>query len=196
MGLSSRSCGVDPVFPTLKRGEEIIDVTGGSSSSMVSDRRNDRSKVVRIEQIFQEANSRYFDGRIPRPEFKLNRRMKKAGSVDLHRWQMDISISYHDRYGWDEELRNTVKHEMIHLYLRMIGRPTGHSPYYKEIMEEIGCTLHSKPNRRPFKYVFECPHCRKEYKTRKWIGKRYSCGTCSHGVFNRKYLLEFKRELR
>ena len=156
----------------------------------------ERSKYRKIEQIFQDANSRYFGGTITEPKFRLNRRMRNAGRVDLNAWQMDISISYHEKYGWDGELRNTVKHEMIHLYLKQIGKPTGHNQCFREMVARIECTLHSKPNKRSYKYIFECPHCLKEYRTRKWIGERYSCGKCSHGSFNGKYVLEFKKRLR
>jgi len=165
------------------------------SISMGIDRTSEAPKYRKIQHIFDDANRRFFRGTIPQPRLKLNNRMKKAGSVDLSSWQMDISVSYHDRYGWGDELKNTVKHEMIHLYLKTVGKPTGHNRYFKEIMERVACSLHSKPNRRPHKYVFECPRCRKEYKARKWIGKRYSCGTCSQGTFNRRYILEFKRRL-
>jgi predicted SprT family Zn-dependent metalloprotease len=155
----------------------------------------EKSKYRKIGQLFDDVNSEYFEGRIKQPTFKLNRRMRNAGRVDLSAWQMDISISYHDKYGWDGELRNTIKHEMIHLYLKQIGKPTGHNKHFREMMGEIECTIHSKPNKRPYKYVFECPHCGKEYRTRKWIGKRYSCGKCSQGRFNKKHVLELKKNL-
>ena len=161
---------------------------------MVAHSMNEK-KLKRIEEVFHEVNRRHFDGKIIKPAFKLNRRMKKAGSVNLLRWAMDISISYHDKYGWNGELINTVKHEMIHIHLKLIGKPTGHNKYFKEVMERIGCTLYAKPNKRSYKYIFECPHCRKEYKARKWIGKRYSCGECSERRFNKEYILELKERL-
>lgn len=163
--------------------------------SMATRSMNEKSKLGKIEGIFDDVNRRHFHGKITKPAFQLNKRMQKAGSVDLSKWQMDISISYHDKYGWDGELRNTVKHEMIHFYLGITRKPTGHNRYFKELMEKLGCTLHSKPNKRPYKYIFECPHCRKEYKARKLLGKRYSCGKCSDGRFNRKYILQFKARL-
>jgi SprT-like protein len=156
---------------------------------------NENSRLRKIERIFSEVNGTFFNGSVTKPKFKLNSRMRKAGRVNLGTMEVEISISYHDTYGWDSELTNTVKHEMIHLYMKEAGKPAGHNRSFKEVMARIGCTLHSRPNKRPYKYVFECPRCGKEYKTRKWIGARYSCGPCSVGRFNREYILKLKERL-
>jgi predicted SprT family Zn-dependent metalloprotease len=166
-----------------------------TSTAVVRDSNDEHLKYRRIERIFHDVNRRYFGEKIKKPEFRLNRRMRKAGSVDLRTWRVDISVSYHDKYGWDEELRNTLEHEMIHLYLKIAGKPTGHNRHFKEIMERIGCTLHSKPNKGSYRYIFVCPRCGKEYKARKWIGERYSCGVCSQDIFDRQYVLQFKSRL-
>lgn len=161
----------------------------------ITDAMDERCKLRKIEQIFDHVNRVHFDREIRKPTFRLNRRMRKAARADLIRWQMDISTSYHDRYGWDGELRKTIKHEMIHFYLKTAHKPFGHTKYFKEIMEQIGCDLYCKSNKRPYRYIFECPSCRKEYRARKWMAGRYSCGECSNGRFNKKHVLELKRRL-
>jgi predicted SprT family Zn-dependent metalloprotease len=151
----------------------------------------------KIEEIFDSVSREHFNGELKQPVFRLTKRMKRgAGQVDLAKWEMAISVPYHDRYGWHAELENTVKHEMIHLFLGQTGNPAGHNRLFKKIAMQINAPFYCKNMpKRPYRYLFECPSCKREYKTRKWMGKKYSCGECSGGRFDRKYMLSFKETL-
>jgi predicted SprT family Zn-dependent metalloprotease len=151
-----------------------------------------------IERVFDRVNRKYFHGEVERPVFKLSNRMKRrAGQVNLSRWEMTISVPYHDRYGWDGELENTTKHEIIHLFLRQTRKPSGHNRLFKEIANRIDAPYYSREMpQTSFRYLFECPNCKREYKVRKWIGGRYSCGKCSNGRFDKRYILVIRETLR
>ncbi|NIS71510.1 MAG: hypothetical protein GTO12_22020 [Proteobacteria bacterium] len=154
-------------------------------------------RLKKVERLFDRVNREHFHGEIKRPIFRLSNRMKsRAGQVNLIGWEMIISVPYHDRYGWDGELENTTKHEVIHLFLRQKRKPSGHNRLFKEIANRIGAPYYCKAMpKRPYRYIFECPNCKREYKARKWIGSRYSCGKCSNGRFDRNYGLTLKERL-
>ena len=97
---------------------------------------SDSSKYIRltrpkIEQIFDECNAKYFNNEVEKPrKFELWTNNKKCvGWVRAIRDRRKASGHYtilhiSSRYRWTEEnLRNTILHEMIHLYIKDYLQP-------------------------------------------------------------------------
>ena len=122
-----------------------------------------------------------------------------AGRVVYAPWEMSISIPYHNRFGWDTELQDTVKHEMVHLYLKTINRPPWHTVEFKVICRVIGATFHAKPMPAPDRYEWQCPCCKVVISTRRRIS-RSACLVCCEKYNNGKYTAQFNfillRDLR
>lgn len=92
------------------------------------------------------------------------------------------------------EYTDTILHEIAHA---LVGHGHGHDMVWKRKALEIGCNgkrLYQGEKRVEGKYVANCPCCsRTFYKHRMSVNtKESSCGFCSGGRFNRKYLLIFK----
>src|SRR3990172_6251065 len=156
----------------------------------------DREELLKgIKALFNSFNQEYFQGEIPEPEFMLSRRMSSsAGYASSKAWQIGISLPYHNKYGWDGELKNTLKHEMIHLYLSMKKRPDSHTSEFKLLCQRLGCSVHAKQmTSRIIKYVYHCPSCKRKYYYR--VKVELACGRCCNGVYNSKYKLNLWRIL-
>jgi predicted SprT family Zn-dependent metalloprotease len=156
-----------------------------------------------IAQTFAEVNHAYFDGVIPAPAIILNTKMTHtAGRVWIDQWTMEISSAYHDHYGWEAELVCTVKHEVIHLYLAHMKRPSGHTKEFKAICARIGTSRWCRPmpRRRPrYLYLVQCPQCH----VPRWRGSwstGLACGECCDRYNDGRYSPQFgltlvKREI-
>jgi predicted RNA-binding Zn-ribbon protein involved in translation (DUF1610 family) len=86
-------------------------------------------------------------------------------------------------------------HEIAHA---LVGPGYGHCWVWKRKALEIGCNgkrCHSKEDTILVEstLIANCPNCGKEYGRFRKPRKQYSCGKCSKGKFNDKYLLEYKR---
>jgi predicted SprT family Zn-dependent metalloprotease len=151
----------------------------------------------RIEEIFRVTNERWFGGKIAIPLFRLSQRMTRAaGAARYGPWEMVISVPYHEIYGWDSELENTVKHESIHFYLKTIRQPPGHTPQFKSIARGMACANHAKmmPS-RSFRYLYACPACGREFPRRRRL-RNVSCGHCGRGRYNPKFRLVLRRTIQ
>ena len=136
-------------------------------------------RLERVRALFQAINRRFFDRAIPEPEFALSRRLQLSGYVqmDSRRWRMVLSVPYHQRYGWDGELEGTLKHEMVHLYLKLRRQPFGHTREFRRLCRSIGGRDYSRPMPRPYRYLYECPQCRRTFRYRRRV--RLACAACS-----------------
>jgi hypothetical protein len=102
----------------------------------------------------------------------------------------------------------TVAHELIHLSDRVRGRPRRHHCHgYDAIAADEAAITGRDPellrqllrdeterretvlrSARPYKYLYLCPHCGKEYRRVRRYPRPVSCGACDR-AYNPKYLL-------
>jgi hypothetical protein len=102
----------------------------------------------------------------------------------------------------------TVAHELIHLADRYQGQPRRHRCHgYDSIAADEAAITGYDPERlrqllrdesarreatlrasRPFKYLYVCPHCNKEYPRVRRYPRPVSCGACDR-TYNPQYLL-------
>lgn len=144
-----------------------------------------RREAKDIMKMFRHFNRLYFRSVIPLPRIAFSKRLKRAGQVTYRKNLMEISIPYHDRYGWGRELARTVKHEMIHLYLYRKGRNPGHTREFREWCRHTGAFFYCKDFSSPDRYIYRCPN---DHRVRaKKIWKRVSCARCDGERYNPRY---------
>ena len=150
----------------------------------------DRTCEINLELItglYDGLNRQHFGGTLPKCRLEVSRRLvRTAGKVWPRIRLIRLSLPYHERYGLDE-LSNTILHEMIHLWLFEQGLPSGHTDRFRQKLAEVGlpdrvCALPVPP--RPYRYIYSCPTCRQELKTRRKINS--SCGLCDK-VYNPRH---------
>lgn len=134
------------------------------------------SSLPSIETItiwFDEINQEYFDGKLPKVSIIYSARMRAAGSYTPFQKTIRLGIPYHELFP--EQLRDTLKHEMIHIL-----NPT-HDRHFKAEAARIGASRYatSHPSlRRPANFLYHCPHCSLEYPRRKRLRMAH-CGKCA-----------------
>ncbi|MFH2037235.1 MAG: SprT-like domain-containing protein, partial [Candidatus Zixiibacteriota bacterium] len=138
--------------------------------------------------LFDQLNHKYFGGSLPRINIKYSGRMLIAGSYTPQKRIIKIGKKYHSIFP--EEIEDTLKHEMIHILY------PSHDAKFKAVAAGIGASLRANYHpdlRAPFKYLYICPSCNKEYPRRKRL-RMASCGVCSKGSrFDPKYKLVLKK---
>jgi len=95
-----------------------------------------------------------------------------------------------------ESVKDTILHEIAHA---LAGPNNGHNWIWRQIALEIGCNgkrCYSKEDTILVEgtLLAKCPNCGKEYGRFRKPRKKYSCGVCSNGIYNEKFLLVFERK--
>ncbi|MBV9615738.1 MAG: hypothetical protein JO031_09800 [Ktedonobacteraceae bacterium] len=108
----------------------------------------------------------------------------------------------------------TIAHELIHLADRVNGTPRRHRHHgYDAIaadeaaitgygLEELRALLHEESlyrerkrrERRPIRYLYECPSCGKTYPRTRRYSQSVSCGSCDKS-YNPQYKLQLSQTL-
>ena len=137
--------------------------------------RNQYIRLTRpkIKEIFDECNALYFNNEIERPvKFELWTPTKKCvawvrAAFDRKKLRYITALHISSRYRWTEEnLRDTIVHEMIHLYIKdylipltfweRIFPARQHNSEFRQKMAELNETF-------GLNVVVQAKHMRKEY---------------------------------
>ncbi len=147
------------------------------------------------DRLYKQLNGQHFGGQLPLCTLELSSRLTRtAGKIWPKQRRLRLSLTYHQRYG-SEELANTILHEMVHLWLHEQGLSSGHTPLFRQKMTELGLPerIHALPMPlAPYKYIYACPTCHREVKTRRQI--RSSCGRCDK-EYNPRHRLRLVKKL-
>lgn len=151
-----------------------------------------RDRLSRLRRLMDRLNRRHFGGRLRPPGLALSPRLRvTAGLAEYRDWTVRLSTFYHDRFGWGREARDTLLHEMIHLWLRQRGRPSGHTPEFRALARALGCPRFARrvPDRRLLDYT--CAHCglKVSYRRRVRLACRACCDRLNGGRFTVRFLL-------
>lgn len=161
----------------LPRVEAPITITEGGLPS-----------VEELYRMFDRFNWIYFDGKLPRAKIEYSTRMSSAGSYTPQRRLIRIGRKYHELF--QDEIADTLKHEMIHI------RHFRHGAAFKAEAARVGASVRAKSHpslRKPPKYVYVCPQCSREHPRQKRL-RMASCGVCSIGRrFDKRYKLKLKK---
>jgi len=131
--------------------------------------------VAELYRLYDIFNMVHFKGRLPRVKIEYSGRMLIAGSYTPSLKVIKIGRKYHEIFR--DEIEDTLLHEMIHLIY------PNHDANFKALAHRLGVSLKARAHpdlRAPYKYLYVCPVCGKEYPRRKQY-RMASCGICSRG---------------
>ncbi len=147
-----------------------------------------------------------FDGAIPR-DFRLvfNPHLRRlTGRITYSERLIEISEFHVVKYGLKDAVA-TLEHELLHLYLHTLGRPSGHTKEFKRLAAKKGIRVYHaneypKNRATPFRYLYECPQCERLVSRVRPVGKRLACGICcrahSAGRWDRRFVLQLISRVR
>lgn len=117
---------------------------------------------------------------------------------------IEISRYHYEKYGFDDAVA-TLEHELLHLYLHMLGKPSGHTNDFKRLAKQLGIRVyHENPYPRnrpsPFRYLYECPGCQRMVFRKRPVGHQLACGVCcrahTDGAWDPRYALRLLHRVR
>jgi len=158
--------------------------------------------------VFTEINLKSFDGFLDPPVLRLNSRLRSSagrfipGSRRFFREApptIEIASYLLEEPQAKDLVADTVAHEMIHYWLWVRRRPYGHSAEFYEKMREMGVSRYNPvPRNRPYRYIYRCGGCEKEFPAKRRLGV-LACAECckvhARGKFDPRFKLELLRSL-
>jgi hypothetical protein len=119
-------------------------------------RPEDQDMLRRLGQLCLELNREHFQGRLPAIPIRLSRRMRtRLGELTLEdRTGRPVEIAMARRHVerdlWSE-VRQTLLHELVHLWQADVGLAVDHGPAFRRKAREVGIepsALRTMPSRR------------------------------------------------
>jgi predicted SprT family Zn-dependent metalloprotease len=140
--------------------------------------------LARLYDHYRRVNADKFDGLLPLDyRIELNPNLRRlTGRITYGLKLIEISRWHYLHYGLDDALA-TLDHELLHLYLHTLGKPSGHNLVFKRTAETLGIRVfHDNPYPRnrvsPHRYVYECPACRRMVFRKRRRDDGLACGVC------------------
>jgi predicted SprT family Zn-dependent metalloprotease len=137
-----------------------------------------------LHEHYARANRDKFDGLLPHEyHIEFNPLLRRLTGRITYGWKLiEISLYHFREYGYSDAVQ-TLEHEMLHLYLHVLGRPSGHNTLFKRAAELFGIRVfHANPypkNRAPrHRYVYECPACGRMVFRKRQNRHAIACGVC------------------
>lgn len=148
-----------------------------------------RDVLDRLYAHYELANRQKFDDTLPTSyRIEFNRYLRRlTGRVTYGLRLIEISLYHYQHYGYEDAVR-TLEHEMLHLYLHTLGKPSGHNALFKQLAGQLGIRVfHDNPYPRNRdsreRYVYECPSCRRMvFRKRRSCGRLLACGICCRAL--------------
>lgn len=158
--------------------------------------------------VFQEINQRSFDGFLDPPVLRWNSRLRASagrffpGSRKFFREVppvIEIASYLLEEQQARDLIVDTLAHEMIHYWLWVRRKPYGHTAEFLSKMREMGVSRYnSVPRTRPYRYLYRCGSCGKDFPAKRRLGA-LACADCckkhSGGRFDSRFRLELAQEL-
>lgn len=155
--------------------------------------------IDQLSQHYGITNRQKFDGILPeRYHICFNPYLRRlTGRITYGFKLIEISLYHFRQYGYVDAVQ-TLEHEMLHLYLHTLGRPSGHNSLFKEMARALGIRVfHSNayPRNQPsrHRHLYECPACGR-YVFRRRLGRnQLACGVCcrmeADGLWDERFQL-------
>ncbi|OFZ55646.1 MAG: hypothetical protein A2428_14940 [Bdellovibrionales bacterium RIFOXYC1_FULL_54_43] len=152
-------------------------------------------------RFFESANLAHFDGFLEVPQLQWNGRLRSCagrfipGSRKFLRAVpsiIEIASYLRNEPNADALILDTMAHEMIHYWLWVRRQPFGHTAAFMAKMREMGVSRYNPaPRPRPFRYLYCCAVCGKEFPARKKLGV-LACAKCCKAHSNGRYDSRFR----
>lgn len=144
------------------------------------------SDAPELRDLFRELNAEYFHNDLPEPEvIGWMNSAKRAGSFGFWRGstRMAIHISrQHHLFHGDRATRDTMLHEMVHLYQYVnTGETSDCDPRFQRLLGVVGASAHCESlpaTTEYFRYVYQCRTCGYRWGVQKLLKKRYTHRGC------------------
>jgi predicted SprT family Zn-dependent metalloprotease len=139
--------------------------------------------LAQLTEHFRVVNRAKFDGVLPEFAIVFNPFLRRlTGRITYSTRLIEISRYHFRQYGFDDAVA-TLEHEMLHLYLHTLGRPSGHNALFKQMARQLGIRVfHDNPypkNRAARdRWVYECPACGRMVFRRRRQRNDLACGVC------------------
>ena len=160
-----------------------------------------------LELIFWQINEKHFDGFLDPPTLQWNGRLRSSAGrffPGSRKWliefppKIEVASYLLEEAQAEALIFDTLGHEMIHYWLWVRRRPYGHTPEFWVKMKEMGVSRYnSVPKLRPFKYLYRCQKCLKDFPSRRKLGP-LACADCcklyNQGQYDAKYCLILQSE--
>lgn len=121
--------------------------------------------------------------------FKINTNKRRLGVCKYRQKRIEIS-SFHLPDG-EDAVRDTIAHEVAHA---IVGGGNGHNHIWRSKAIELGSTGNrlGKPMVAVVhKWLGKCSACGAVYKRHRRPSKMTSCGRCSGGRFDMRFLMRW-----
>jgi len=161
-----------------------------------------------LQQYFEQVNQTHFDGFLEAPVLRWNSRLRSSagrfipGSRKF--WKelppvIEIATYLQREERAHELILDTMAHEMIHYWLWVRRKPFGHTGDFLKKMREMGVSRYNPvPRLRPFRYVYGCSCCQKEFPAKRELGVlacAHCCKAHANGRFDSRFRLQLLRHL-
>ncbi|MGZ6333090.1 MAG: SprT-like domain-containing protein [Bdellovibrionota bacterium] len=166
------------------------------------------SKIPALSELFAQLNREHFDEFLDAPELRWNSRLRSSAGRFIpgarRLWQTRRPVIEIASYLMEESnalglVLDTMGHEMIHYWLWIRHRPYGHTAEFHAKMKQMGVSRYNTvPRNRPYKYVYRCAGCRRDFPAKRRLGV-LACARCcqehNDGRYDSRFKLVLHREL-
>ncbi|MDB4969655.1 MAG: hypothetical protein JWN44_5344 [Myxococcales bacterium] len=168
---------------------------------------DEANDLARLYEHYRQMNQEKFDSLLPRDyTIQFNPLLRRLTGRITYSWKLiEISEFHYRQYGYADAVA-TLEHEMLHLYLHTLGKPSGHNVLFKKAAEQLGIRVfHANPypkNRAPrHRYVYECPSCgRMVFRKRPQERHAIACGVCcrmlADGAWDERFTLKLLEKVK
>jgi predicted SprT family Zn-dependent metalloprotease len=162
--------------------------------------------LARLSEHYRLVNQTKFDSLLPDDyQITFNRHLRRlTGRITYSMRLIEISLWHFRAYGFVDAVA-TLEHEMLHLYLHRLGKPSGHNRLFKEVARALDIRVfHSNAyprNATPrHRYLYECLSCGRMVFRRRLNDRLLACGVCcrehTDGAWDERFRLELRDKIR
>jgi predicted SprT family Zn-dependent metalloprotease len=163
--------------------------------------------LLRLHAHYEVINGVKFDGILPRDyRIEFNPLLRRLTGRITYGWRLiEISTFHFRQYGYPDAVQ-TLEHEMLHLFLHTLGKPSGHNLLFKQTARSLGIRVfHANAyprNRTPrHRYLYECPSCgRMVFRQRPTERHAIACGVCCRslagGAWDSRFALKLVEKVK